>query len=76
MKKSIWFGISLFVIAIIIFIINAFLMIKYETALFIAIAGMFLVAGFLLTFGVIISERMQEMKKEKGRYKQYEEEKD
>lgn len=73
MKKIIWLGVVLMILSFIFWIVGSFLLI-FESFLMIIIAPIAFTIGFLIILITVVQERLKEMKKEKGKYKQYEEE--
>ena len=57
----------------IFWIIGSFLL-MIDSVTMMIIAPIIFAIGFFILLGVVIKERLDEMKKEKGRYKQYEDE--
>lgn len=73
MKPIMWVGITFMIASFIFWIIGSILAIFESFALMI-IAPIIFAIGFFILLGVVIKERLEEMKEEKGKYKQYEEE--
>ena len=61
-------------IASFIFWIIGSILAIFESFTLMIIAPIIFAIGFFILLGVVIKERLEEMKKEKGEYKQYEEE--
>ena len=79
MKPIVLAGIVLMILAPIAWLLGPFAMMSGSILGIILIYGLAIVLfiiGFLLIISTVISERMEEIKKEKGKYKQYEEEDD
>ena len=70
MKPIMWAGIALMILSGILWVMGLFAGIGLMF-----IAPIIFFFGFFIILGVVIKERLDEMKKEKGKYKQYEEEK-
>ena len=78
MKKSMLIGVIFIILSAVPYFLGVINVIvtedPYGMLISYGIAFILFVIGFLIILSVVLKERLQEIKKEKGKYKQYEEE--